>query len=206
MARRAYIQGLAQRRVKYRIDLRSPKPLGLWIEEDLPKARELIASEWGGALCPSPQPPTVGLLLVKWRGATLPADISICAPISHPTAPYALDVYIRRVDICLEPIAPTAPPAGYISLHIPTVKHVGRVTLRGRHAVVKHRGLLFVVEALYSPEARGGVDLKLARYGCFHYQLGKALRLMKKILREEIRGGGVSPLREGKRGQDGDKT
>ncbi|MFN7105924.1 MAG: hypothetical protein ACK4M3_05010, partial [Pyrobaculum sp.] len=76
MVRRAYVQGLAQRRVKYRVDLESPRPLGLWAEEELPKLRELIAQEWGGSLCPSAHLPTVGLLLAEWRGATLPADVS----------------------------------------------------------------------------------------------------------------------------------
>ncbi len=182
MVRVSYVQGLLQRRVKYRFDLERPTTIGEWVGSHLPQFLQRVAVEWGAETCPASFP-SLSLLLINWRGATLPADLSICAPVSHPPVARFIDVAVKRVDLCLEPIAPMAPPLGYVSTYISTAKQWGRVTPRGKYLIVKYRGLLFATGAQYGPDARGGVVFKLARYGCFQYQLGKALRLLEKILK-----------------------
>jgi len=181
--RRAYVQGLLQRRVKYRFDLPAPTPIKSWLAEARQEVNTLLEKEWGAVMCPGAELPNLGMLLVEWRGAHLPADVSICAPVSHPKPPpLVYDTLVERVDVCVEPIAPVSPPAEYVTIHIPSVKAFGRITLRRNYAVVKYRGLLFVTEARHSPEPRGGVELKLARYRCASYDLGKALKKLKRIL------------------------
>jgi hypothetical protein len=182
--RRAYVQGLLQRRVKYRFDLPAPTSIKSWLAEARQEVRTLLERDWGAVMCPEAELPSLGMLLVEWRGAHLPADVSICAPVSHPRPPpLAYDVPVERVDVCVEPIAPVFPPAEYIAIHIPSVKTFGRISLRRNYAVVKHRGLLFVTEARHGPEPRGGVELLLARYNCASYDLGEALKKLKRILR-----------------------
>jgi len=181
--RESYVQGLVQRRVKYRIDLGAPTTLRRWIAEEFPQFAKWLEEKWDAQLCPLLQPPSLGLLLINWRGGHLLADVSICAPVSHPAPPdVAFDVYFRRVDVCVEPIAPAAEPVEYVTLQIPSVKQFGRITLREGYAVVKHRGLLFVTSALCEPEARGGVLLKVGKYPCFTYSVREAFRLIKRVL------------------------
>lgn len=182
--RRAYVQGLLQRRVKYRFDLPAPTSIKSWLAEARQEVRTLLERDWEAVMCPGAELPSLGMLLVEWRGAHLPVDVSICAPVSHPRPPpLAYDVPVERVDVCVEPIAPVFPPAEYIAIHIPSVKTFGRISLRRNYAVVKHRGLLFVTEARHGPEPRGGVELLLARYRCASYDLGEALKKLKRILR-----------------------
>jgi hypothetical protein len=158
-------------------------PLRQWLAEAFPQVKKMLEDEWGATLCATGEPPSLGMLLIEWHGGHLVADVSICAPVSHPKPPPAVyEAPVRRVDICVEPIAPVTPPVEYVTLHIPSVKMFGRVTLRRDYAVVKHRGLLFATEARYGPELRGGVELRLARYRCAPYSLGKALKKLKRIL------------------------
>ncbi len=181
--RRAYVQGLLQRRVKYRFDLRAPTSIRSWLAEARQEVKTLLERDWGAVMCTEAELPSLGMLLVEWRGAHLPADVSICAPVSHPEPPpLAYDVPVKRVDVCVEPIAPVFPPSEYVAIYIPSVKAFGRITLRRDYAVVKYRGLLFVTEARYGPEPRGGVELRLARYRCASYDLGEALKKLKRIL------------------------
>lgn len=182
--RRAYVQGLLQRRVKYRFDLPAPTTIKSWLAKARQEVRTLLERDWEAVMCPEAELPGLGMLLVEWRGAHLPADVSICTPVSHPRPPpLAYDVPVERVDVCVEPIAPVFPPAEYIAIRIPSVKTFGRISLRRNYAVVKHRGLLFVTEARHGPEPRGGVELLLARYRCASYDLGEALKKLKRILR-----------------------
>jgi hypothetical protein len=181
--RSAYVQGLLQRRVKYRFDLATPTPLGRWLREVFPEVKRLIEEEWGATLCPVDEPPGLGMLLIEWRGGHLIADVSLCAPVSRPKPPPVVyEVPVERVDICVEPVAPVFPPAEYVEIHIPSIKMFGRITLRRGYAVVKYRGLLFATEVKYGPEARGGVVLSLARYRCGPYDVGEALKKLKRIL------------------------
>lgn len=182
--REAYVQGLVQRRVKYRIDLDREMPIEAWAARYGSEVAKTLEERWGATFCPSGVLPTLGLLLVHWRGGHLLADVSLCAPVSHPSPPpAALRAPVRRIDICVEPVAPLVPPAGYVTIHTPGVKMLGRITLRRNYAVVKHRGLLFVTAASYSPEERGGVALRLARYLCHSYDVGKAFRKIRAVLR-----------------------
>ncbi|MEZ0319712.1 MAG: hypothetical protein ABWK05_06965 [Pyrobaculum sp.] len=183
MFRESYIQGLVQRRAKYRFDYKTPTTITKWLEEEFVNLARALEERWGGRLCRLDALPTLGLLLIEWHGGHLLADVSICAPLSHPAPPAHLyNTPTRRIDVCVEPIAPTRPPVEYVTLHIPGVKHLGRATLRNKYIVVKYRGLLFATSARHSPEPRGGVRLELGRYDCAAYRIGKALRLLKSIL------------------------
>lgn len=181
--RKAYVQGLLQRRVKYRIDLTEPVTIKQWLSERLCQLKTFLEEEWNAVMCLSETPPSLGLLLIEWHGGHILADVSICAPISHPNPPpLAIEVAVKRIDVCVEPIAPMSPPVEYVKLYTPGVKMLGRITLRQRYAVIKHRGLLFATEVIYTPDVRGGIELKLARYKCSSYDFGKALRKLKAIL------------------------
>ncbi|AFA39761.1 hypothetical protein Pogu_1734 [Pyrobaculum oguniense TE7] len=183
MTRVGYVRGLAQRRVKYRFDLEPPRPIAMWVAEDLGNVATLLEEEWGAVFCPIIHLPSLGSLLIEWNGGHLVADVSICTPVSHPGAPHlSFEIPVDRVDICVEPIAPPGTAAKYITLHTPTVKSLGRVTLRGGYAIVKYRGLLFAVEARWRGNPRGGITLELARYRCEPYNLGEAVRKLKSIL------------------------
>ncbi|MEM1518973.1 MAG: hypothetical protein QXF78_01940 [Pyrobaculum sp.] len=181
--RKSYVQGLVQRRVKYRFDLAPPQSIKAWRERFLDEFKSAIEAEWRGRLCVAEELPSLGLLLIEWMGGNLLADVSICAPISHPPPPpFLLDVLFNRVDICIEPIAPTFPPSGYVVVYTEGVKQLGRVTLRRRHAVVKYRGLLFATEVKYRGDLRGGVVLEIAQYSCSRYELWRGLKKLKTIL------------------------
>lgn len=201
--RKAYVQGLVQRRVKYRIDLVTPTAPRRWAVEMAGEFLSALEREWGGRLCRVGELPTVGLLLIDWVGGHLLADVSICAPLSHPAPPpHLFDVQFDRLDICIEPIAPTFPPVEYITVYTEGVKKLGRVTLRRRYAVVKYRGLLFATEVKYSGDVRGGVKLEVARYGCSNYSLWGALRKLKSILYgrgHEVSSGSMPKMRKSQR-------
>ncbi|MCU7788294.1 hypothetical protein ODS41_10265 [Pyrobaculum sp. 3827-6] len=183
MARRAYVQGLAQRRVKYRFDIDPPAPIRQWVSENLERVGHLLEGEWGGVFCPSASLPGLGLLLIEWMGGHLAADVSICAPVSHPAPPqFVYDVPVRRVDICVEPIAPVGGAVEYVKVCTPAVKMLGRVTLRRSFGVVKYRGLLFATEVRYGADQRGGVCLEIARYSCAQHDAWDAVRKLKTIL------------------------
>ena len=183
MFRESYVQGRVQRRVKYRIDYESPTSVSKWLEGEFVELARVLEERWGGRLCRLDALPTLGLLLIDWHGGHLLADVSLCAPLSHPAPPaYLYEVPTRRVDVCVEPIAPPWPPVEYVTLHIAGVKSLGRATLRRRYVVVKYRGLLFATHARHGPEPRGGVRLELGRYQCAAYRLGEALRLLRGIL------------------------
>ncbi|MGC9049646.1 hypothetical protein [Pyrobaculum sp.] len=183
MTRKAYVQGLAQRRVKYRFDIDPPAPIRQWISENLEKVKLLLEGEWGGVFCPSASPPALGLLLIEWMGGHLAADVSICAPVSHPAPPrFVYDVPVRRIDICVEPIAPVGRAVEYVKICTPTVKMLGRITLRRSFGVVKYRGLLFATEVKYGADQRGGICLEIARYSCTQHDAWDAVRKLKTIL------------------------
>lgn len=181
----SYIRGIAQRRYRYKVRLGGPTPL----HRALDLAREVLATriteEWGGRLCPLP-PPHMWLLLTDWLGGTLPADISLCAPISHP-APTGLDKMLHaafsRLEVCLEPIAPMGPPLAYSRARLPGVKLGGRIALKNGYAVVKVRGLYFIAKVKHRGDPLGGVELQVARYDCFSYDFGEAVKKAAQILR-----------------------
>jgi hypothetical protein len=182
--KRAYVQGLLQRRVKYRIDLELPVGVREWVESHVGELKRVLEREWNAAFCAAGPLPSLGLLLIEWHGAHLLADVSICAPVSHPRPPpLALETPVSRVDVCIEPVAPTMPPAGYVAVRTQLVKTLGRVTIKGKYALVKYRGLFFATEVKCSRDPRGGLVLQLARYDCAPHDLSRALRKMREILR-----------------------
>lgn len=183
MVRKAYVQGLVQRRVKYRFDLPQPMSIRQWIESNYLELRRLLESDWNAEFCPSSPPPDLGSLLINWHGGHLVADVSICAPISRPRPPpQSLDIPVKRIDVCVEPIAPVVDAVEYVKIYTPGVKYIGRVTLRREYAVVKHRGMLFTIDVKYEADLRGGVVLHIPRYKCASYEAAAALKKLKYLL------------------------
>ncbi|AAL63517.1 hypothetical protein [Pyrobaculum aerophilum] len=186
MVRRAYVQGLIQRRVKYRFDLPQPMSIKQWLQNNFEELKRLLESDWNAEFCPASPPPDLGSLLINWRGGHLVADVSICAPISRPwSPPISLEIPVKRIDICVEPVAPVTEAVEYVKIYTPGVKLFGRVTLRKDYAVVKHKGLFFAVDMKYKADPRGGIVLQVPRYKCASYEAGAAMRRLKNLL--EIR-------------------
>lgn len=189
IVKKAYIQGVSQRRVRYTFIYSADRPLGELLE-DAAKAAEEIASEWGGVLCPSKALPHLGIILINWRGASLLADISLCFPISRPlnslSAEYA-SAKFDKISLCLEPLAPVGKPDGYAIWKAPDVKSWARATLRRNFAVIKYRGLYFLIRARAEGDPLGGVKIFAARYGCRPIDATKALLKARRMLRRRDR-------------------
>ncbi|MFB6490923.1 MAG: hypothetical protein TU35_006735 [Thermoproteus sp. AZ2] len=185
IVKRAYIQGVSQRRVRYTFIYSADRPLGELLE-GAGAAAEEIASEWGGALCPSKSLPHLGVVLIDWRGASLLADVSLCFPLSRPLGPLPAEFASAKFDkisLCLEPIAPMGKPDGYAVWRVPDVKSWARITLRRNFAVVKHRGLYFLIRTRVEGDPLGGVRIFAGRYGCGSIDAAKALLEARRMLR-----------------------
>ncbi|WP_148678528.1 hypothetical protein [Thermoproteus uzoniensis] len=185
--RRAYIEGIAQRRIRYTLLYSEPAPLSALLDRARAYARE-IAGEWGASLCPS-ELPSLGVLSVGWLGGTLLADLSVCFPISRPLPPdlgLILAAEFREVSICLEPIGPVGPVEGFSRSRMPALRPRG-VILRDGVAVVKMRGLYFFARAEARPDPAGGVLLDVARLGCGGVDPLRGLLEARRILRRRDR-------------------
>lgn len=164
--KKAYIEGVAQRRVRYTLVYNKPATLRELVERASRFARS-IAVEWRASICDAELPSLV-VLAIDWFGGTLLADLSICFPISYPLKALdkLLDAPFNKISICLEPMAPIGRVEGYSVVKTPTVRGFGRISLKGDVAVVKMKGLYFFAKADAEPDPIGGVALRIAAQNC----------------------------------------
>ncbi|MCI4465706.1 MAG: hypothetical protein JHC22_07985 [Thermoproteus sp.] len=185
--RRAYIEGVAQRRVRYTLLYSEPAPLAALLEGARRHVQD-VAAEWGASLCPA-ELPSLGVLSIGWLGGTLLADLSICFPLSRPLPPNLdrlLAAEFREVSLCLEPMGPVGPVEGYSQARVPALRQRG-VVLRPGAAVVKMRGLYFFARAYARPDPAGGVLLEVARLRCDGADAERGLLEARRILRRRGR-------------------
>ncbi|MEM3326094.1 MAG: hypothetical protein QXK63_01465, partial [Thermoproteus sp.] len=165
--KKAYVEGVTQRRIRYTFVYDELAPLSDLIRDVRSRAGE-IAAEWGAELCEA-ELPSVAVLAIRWMGGSLLADLSICFPISRPL-PRNLDIILGakfdRISLCLEPMAPIGGERGTAEIKTATVKRLGRIALRGGVAVVKLRGLYFLARASARPHPAGGVVVEIADVDC----------------------------------------
>lgn len=193
--KKAYIEGIAQRRIRYTFVYSDSATLKELIARAT-RAVDLIAGEWNASICKAALP-SLGVLAISWFGGTLLADLSICFPISRPLP--KLDAFLEapfnKVSICLEPIAPIGHVESYSTVRISTVRGSGRISLRGDVAIVKMKGLYFFARAYAEPDPAGGVTFRVAVQSCAGVDPLEGLLEARRILKR--RGGSASAHRRG---------
>lgn len=187
--KRAYVEGIAQRRIRYTFLYNEAAPLRLLIEEARRRAEE-IAAEWGSTLCRA-ELPSVGVLALEWLGGTLLADLSVCFPISRPlTRPVDmfLDAEFKKLSLCLEPLAPIGEILGYSVAKARSLRDAaGRISLRDGVLVVKLKGLYFMGRGSAEPDLQGGIRVEVAKLGCEGIDPLKGLLKARELLRRRGR-------------------
>ena len=148
--------------------------------------REVVAGEiarfFSAEVCWD-EPPRIAVLRAVVAGFEVFADASICAPISHPAAQVP-NYHVDTIHVCVEPIAPPGPVTEWVQIRSPGVKQLGRVSVHGRYAVVKYRGLYWPSRVRLSPDPLGGVVVMAARHRCVTgFDWVRAMEATRRALR-----------------------
>ena len=178
-----YIRGIAQpRRAKWRVEFEGLVRLSDAVECTREVVSGVVAPFFGAEICWAGAP-RLAVLRIVVSGLEMFADVSICAPVSHPVTVMP-DFPINAIHICVEPILMPGKPVDWVVVRVPGIKLMGRVSLHGGYAVVKYRGLYWVTRVRALPDELGGIRLMAARQRCLtDYDWVRVMALTRRALR-----------------------